>query len=162
MTRINLVPPQELMDQHLMAEWREIKMVPKALARSIRANGLDGMLQLIPPEFKLGAGHVTFFYDKGYYLKLRYNELTQELLRRGFKIDERAPLDPDGVYSVPMHINCRPLQEAWRARLYRDYRPTQAALALIRERIRQRIAEKPGFYRYCGLPIEEAAMEHAL
>ena len=27
MTRINLVPPEELMDQHLFAEFREIKMV---------------------------------------------------------------------------------------------------------------------------------------
>ncbi len=37
MTRINLVPSQELMDQHLFAEFREIKMVPKSLRRSIAA-----------------------------------------------------------------------------------------------------------------------------
>ena len=37
MTRINLVPPEELMDQHLFAEFREIKMVPKSLRRSLRA-----------------------------------------------------------------------------------------------------------------------------
>lgn len=37
MTRINLVPPSELMDQHLFAEFREIKMVPRSLHRSIVA-----------------------------------------------------------------------------------------------------------------------------
>lgn len=37
MTRINLVPPEELMDQHLFAEFREIKMVPKSLRRSLQA-----------------------------------------------------------------------------------------------------------------------------
>lgn len=37
MTRINLVPVEELMDQHLFAEFREIKMVPKSLRRSLRA-----------------------------------------------------------------------------------------------------------------------------
>ena len=35
MTRINLVPPEELTDQHLFAELREIKMVPRSLARSL-------------------------------------------------------------------------------------------------------------------------------
>ena len=72
MTRINLVPPQELMDQHLFAEFREIKMVPKSLARSIAARGVQGVLKRIPPRFTLNTGHVSFFYDKGAYLVERY------------------------------------------------------------------------------------------
>ena len=35
MTRINLVPPSELADQHLVAEYREIFMVGSSLQRSI-------------------------------------------------------------------------------------------------------------------------------
>lgn len=37
MTRVNLVPVTELADQHLFAEFRELKMVPKSLARSLRS-----------------------------------------------------------------------------------------------------------------------------
>ena len=37
MTRINLIHPSELTDQHLFAEFREIKMIPKSLRRSLRA-----------------------------------------------------------------------------------------------------------------------------
>lgn len=65
MTRINLVPPSELTDQHLFAEFREIKMVPKALARSLKGRRPRGVLEAIPKEFTLNTGHVMFFYDKG-------------------------------------------------------------------------------------------------
>ena len=37
MTRINLVPPEELSDQHLVAEYREIFMVGYSLQRSLRS-----------------------------------------------------------------------------------------------------------------------------
>ena len=33
MTRINLVPPAELCDQHLLAEHRELTRIPNAVAR---------------------------------------------------------------------------------------------------------------------------------
>jgi deoxyribonuclease (pyrimidine dimer) len=35
MTRINIIPVEELMDQHLVAEYREITMVPASLARTL-------------------------------------------------------------------------------------------------------------------------------
>jgi deoxyribonuclease (pyrimidine dimer) len=37
MTRINLVPPEELSDQHLVAEYREIFMVGSSLQRSLKS-----------------------------------------------------------------------------------------------------------------------------
>ena len=37
MTRINLVPPEELSDQHLIAEYREIFMVGSSLQRSLKS-----------------------------------------------------------------------------------------------------------------------------
>lgn len=33
MTRINLIPPEELCDQHLLAEHRELTRIPNAVAR---------------------------------------------------------------------------------------------------------------------------------
>ena len=37
MTRINLVNPSELKDQHLIAEYREITMIPAALNRTLNS-----------------------------------------------------------------------------------------------------------------------------
>ena len=69
MTRINIIEPNELTDQHLIAEFREIFMVGGSLNRT------------------LNSGHVYFFYNKGKYLHRRYQELITEMKRRGFKPD---------------------------------------------------------------------------
>lgn len=135
MTRINLVDPSELKDQHLFAEFREIKMVPKSLARSLRARGLQGVQAMVPREFTLNTGHVSFFYDKGFYLNRRYLALREELEARGINYDRASLLDPDGVYAA--HPG-----------LYNDYKPTPAALAIIRARIAEKIALKPDWYRH--------------
>lgn len=146
MTRINLVPPEELMDQHLFAEFRELKMVPKSLARSLRAamardraDPVAWVLQRMPAAYCLGAGHVSFFYDKGLYLQQRYSLVRHELRRRGIRFNEASLLDPDRVFEFD-------------ARLCKDYVPTPEALALLRARVAERIAEKPAWYRHHGQP----------
>lgn len=48
MTRINLVPPAELCDQHLLAEHRELTRIPNAVLKG--KFSLDGQ----PNEYKLG------------------------------------------------------------------------------------------------------------
>lgn len=139
MTRINLVPPEELMDQHLFAEFREIKMVPKSLARSVAARGVEGVLKRIPPTFTLNTGHVSFFYDKGAYLVERYALLRAELERRGINFNRESELDPDGTMLVTPWCG--------------HYTATPEALRIIRERIAEKIALKPHWYRYEGKPI---------
>lgn len=136
MTRINLVPPSELMDQHLFAEFREIKMVPASLQRSILARGVTGVLARIPKEFTLNTGHVYFFYDKGRYLRQRYRAICQELKRRGIQYNPDALFDPEGLMC----------QSPWNG----DYCPTRKALAVVRARISQRVAMKPHWYRFYG------------
>lgn len=149
MTRINLVPPDELMDQHLFAEFREIKMVPKSLNRSLVALGKRHilstdirreLLRKVPSAFTLNTGHVSFFYDKGLYLRQRYAALREELRRRGINFNEGSELDPDGVYGAHPYL-CN------------AYEPTPEALAIIRERIAEKIALRPHWYRYEGKPI---------
>lgn len=145
MTRVNLVPVTELADQHLFAEFRELKMVPKSLARSMRAAEARGarsheqivydVLSKCPREYVLGTGHVSFFYDKGLYLQQRYSDLRRELARRQYAFDQNSLLDPDRVFERD-------------ARFRNDYTPTPAALALIRARIAERIAQKPEWYRW--------------
>lgn len=141
MTRINLVPPEELMDQHLFAEFREIKMVPKSLRRSIAARGRDDVLRKVPAAYTLDTGHVSFFYDKGEYLRKRYEALKTELERRGINFNRDSLLDPDGVFN------------ALERNFNQDYDPTPEALAIIRTRIAEKIALKPHWYRYEGKPI---------
>ena len=80
------------------------------------------------------SGHVLFFYDKGAYLQKRYAELTAELVRRGFKFNVDAPLDPEGTMDSSPWNN--------------DYEPTEEALAIIRQRIAEKIAMKPEWYRW--------------
>nr|AAD33364.1 pyrimidine dimer-specific glycosylase [Chlorella virus] len=133
MTRVNLVPVQELADQHLMAEFRELKMIPKALARSLRTHSSEKILKKIPSKFTLNTGHVLFFYDKGKYLQQRYNEIVVELVDRGYKINVDAKLDPDNVMVDEF---------------YNDYTPTEDAFNIIRARIAEKIAMKPNWYRF--------------
>lgn len=85
-------------DQHLFAEWREIKMVPKSLARSLKARGQAGVFKFIPLEYTLNTGHVSFFYDKGAYLERRYKQLTEELQKRGVNFNPLAVQDADNVF----------------------------------------------------------------
>jgi deoxyribonuclease (pyrimidine dimer) len=132
-TRINLVPPSELMDQHLMAEFREIKMIGPALRRSLRSCKPHELC--IPEEYVLGKGHVMFFYDKGEYLRKRHGQLVEELWFRGFNIT----------------YNEFPIEYFEREILRKDYSPTPAALALIRARIAEKLAARPGWYRYKGM-----------
>lgn len=136
MTRINLAPPSELADQHLFAEFREIKMIPKSLARSIRARGVRGVLSCIPPTYRLGKGHVSFFYDKGAYLHERYYRIKQELRLRGIRFNELSAFDPDGT------MECN---EFWG-----NWNPPDEDLALIRARLAEKIAMKPDWY--CWTP----------
>ena len=72
MTRINLVPPAELCDQHLLAEHRELTRIPNAVAKG--KYHLKGQ----PAEYKLGEGHVRFFFNKLAFLKKRYDALHAE------------------------------------------------------------------------------------
>lgn len=131
MTRINLVDPDELTDQHLRAEYREIFMVGSALQRSLRSKNWPKKRKSLPPKFTLNAGHVSFFYDKGQYLHLRYLSLIEELQRRGFNPD------PERTFK----------REQWPDDLYNDWVPNEDDKNIVRERIALRISQKPDFYR---------------
>ena len=134
MTRVNLVPVGELANQHLFAEFRELKMLPKALARSLKTQTAEKIFKKIPKEYTLNAGHVLFFYDKGSYLRRRYEQIKEELIVRGYNFNHESKFDPDDVMFDPM----------WNG----DYEPDERAFAIIRERIAEKIAQKPNFYKW--------------
>ena len=131
MTRINIIPVSELHDQHLIAEYREITMVPASLKRTL--NSKVGLLkEKISKHFTLNSGHVYFFYDKGLYLDKRYTEIVNEMKSRGF--------NPDSTRVFPIQI----FKDN---NLYNDWTPMIEEQKLIRQRIQERINSKPDWYR---------------
>lgn len=144
MTRINLVKVTELTDQHVMAEYREIKMVPSSLARSLVARSEREVLARIPPAFTLNTGHVSFFYDKMQSLAQRHQKLFLELQYRGFTLDGNPYRDNLALFDGYMYTQ-----------FWGDYNPTREALRIIRARIAEKIAMKPGWYRYLGVPLTD-------
>jgi deoxyribonuclease (pyrimidine dimer) len=132
MTRINVVPPSDLMDQHLLAEVREIVRMPSYLNKSL--NSKKGFnLSEIPQQYTMGKGHVKFFYNKFYWLKKRYIRLLDECDNRGFKI---ANTD-SSIFDVEDYY-------------FGNYCPTEDSIKINIERIHERIQANRGFYKYKG------------
>ena len=120
-TRINCVPVEELGGPHLVAEYRELPRV-FALARRAAQRGTPAQ----PPAYTLGKGHLLFFYTRLGYLAKRHAELVEEMKRRGYK-----PAFPG--------INAAQYPEI-PASWWADWVPTPEAIALNRQRIRERNA----------------------
>lgn len=132
MTRINLVSPSELSDQHLVAEYREIFMVGSALQRSMKSKSWEKTIENIPKEFTLNKGHVTFFYNKGKYLEKRYHKIVKEMIKRG--------MNPDPSRKFK--------KNQWPKSLFNDWKPKEKDYRIIRKRIDEKIAMKPDWYRF--------------
>lgn len=127
MTRINVIPVQELTRQHLVAEYREL---PRVFALAHKASlSNKAWTNKQPAQYTLGTGHVLFFYDKLKWLADRHKQIVQEMLARGYK---------------PQLAEC--LCEQWCKLIpngyWRDYVPTSEAMQVNRERIADRIADK--------------------
>lgn len=118
MTRINCVPPSELSDKHLGAEYRELPRVFK-LAEAAYLRGEDW--RDYPKEYVLGTGHVKFFYTRLGYLHLRFKAIVEECQKRGRKTS---------YTSTPAVEN----SSSW----WNNWEPTPEALALNRQRIKER------------------------
>lgn len=126
MTRINTVSPKALMDAHLLAELRELTRIPNTIASGRAKVGN------IPPTYRLGSGHVSFFYDKLTWLQNRHLELIQEAKARGFKAEDRWPSN------LPKH-------------LMNDWEPTFQDYKVNMERLCDRVPANP---KYRSKPIK--------
>lgn len=132
MTRINSdLDPKLLKRMHLLAELREITMVPAALRRSLRTKTPSAIVRAIPKEFTLNKGHVSFFYDKLKFLQKRFDRLVEEMQARGYTPDTSRKVAFDGF------------DDMW----YGDWVATPADDALVIERINLRISQKPHLYK---------------
>lgn len=129
MTRVNVVPPKELCNQHLSAEWREMPRIVGELNRSLNRKSKPFNTKEIPEDYVLGKGHVKFFFDKFKFLHQRHISLTKELLERGFKLN----LTNSDVFTT--------VDTQW----YNDYEPTQNAKEINRQRIQTMMPKDPRF-----------------
>lgn len=123
MTRINCVPPEELTNPHLLAEYRELPRVFGLVRKAIERGETPGDPRN-PATYRLGAGHVRFFYPRLGYLLRRQIDTIAEMRRRGYAPNFTRP--EDLVAGIP---------EAWCA----DWTPTEEALQANRARIAERL-----------------------
>jgi len=125
MVRINLVKPQNLSDQHLIAEYNEILM----LLGYVKKHPQRCEFQ---KEYCLGKGHILFFKDKLLYLKKRHELLKEEMRKRGFKT--RKSID---ISEFPKSMR-------------KDYSPDRKAISIIKKRLAEKLRKKKDFYRHYG------------
>lgn len=119
MTRINCVDPHELVDKHLLAEYRELPRLRNAYPRKA--------VPIIPDRYCLGKGHVTFFFDKGQYLVGRHKLIVEEMKRRGFVVNY-PNLD----------------LSHWPSDAMNNWQPDSHAISTNRQRIADRLAGNKG------------------
>lgn len=120
MTRINLIPPEQLSRQHLVAEYRELPRI-FTLARKARERGEKPGDARNPRQYVLGTGHCRFFYNKIGWLCERFRAIIAEMQSRGYKT---SFIDYD-VSDFP---------DEWKE----DYHPTTNEIAINVQRIEER------------------------
>ena len=117
MTRINSgVKIKSLCDAHLFAEYRELKRIPNTITSG------KAVVKDIPKVYSLGKGHVKWYYPRLKYLHKRSDALYQELLKRGYNVEDYSSC----FQSLPPE-------------LYNDWDDTEAKPILV-ERITERLA----------------------
>ncbi len=131
MTRINLIPVEELSDQHLIAEYRELPRVVNAVINNKIAMGN------IPEFYTLGKGHVKFFYNKILFLASRYAQIFEEMCFRGF---------------CPNPVHCAyDMLEKIKSSGYCCEKPyifNDDEINVSRNRIIERLKKKPEWYKW--------------
>jgi deoxyribonuclease (pyrimidine dimer) len=132
MTRINVVPVNELCNQHMFAEWREMPRLVGNLKQSLSRKKPFSMDE-ISPSYILGTGHVKFFYDKFQFLYNRHVELTKALIDKGYDIQ------PDSKI-------LKSVDDEW----FNDWKPSNVDLKLNRQRIKDRMPENPRWGKVGG------------
>lgn len=125
MVRVNLVKPEVLADQHLIAEYNEILMLVGYVKKFPDLNG-------IPEEFCLGKGHIKFFKNKLGYIDGRHKEIKLEMKKRGFETNKKLDLKGFGK------------------QYKEDWKPMKNDFEVIVERLKWKISLKPEWYRYYG------------
>lgn len=127
MTRINVVPVEELSDQWLLAEYREL---PRILKQEHIYVG-DA-----PDKYCLGKGHVKFMVVHSLFCLNRYAFICREMKHRGFTVN--YPYD-----------DLDKLVEDKQVTLYSEpFIPDESDIQINRQRLIEKYKMKPEFYKW--------------
>jgi deoxyribonuclease (pyrimidine dimer) len=126
MTRINLINPKDLADQHLIAEYRELPRIFWAVRKKLQQNKKITVWE----KYKMWTWHVIFFYDKLWFLEKRYNEIIKECKERNFNI-KFENIDISDIPSI----------------YKKDFKPSEIDKKISLERIQEKLSSKPWFYK---------------
>lgn len=129
MTRINLVAPWELSDQHLIAEYRELPRVIKGVFNTGKA----------PNIYKLGAGHVLWAKCHEPYLLQRYKAIIDEMNYRGVKTNY--------TYDELLCFYCA-RNGAQASEIINGYSPTKEEIMMSQRRISEKYQANENLYRW--------------
>jgi deoxyribonuclease (pyrimidine dimer) len=140
MVRINLIQPKYLSDQHLLAEHTEILMLCSYIKRYPKIDGSE------PINYTLGKGHIKFFKDKILYLRKRFLYIQKEMIERGYIVKANFMDFSNNEYDS----NCN------------FYTPTEEALQIIKERIKERLFKKLNWYTYYGCCLTKEEWERKI
>lgn len=126
MTRINVVPVQELSDQWLLAEYHEL---PRVIKQDINTSDA-------PDNYILGKGHMKWAKKHSVFTLWRYHSLCKEMLYRGFKIN--YPLAELVTYYVDNGL----------IENDNDYNVTDENIHINQQRLIEKYNLKPNYYRW--------------
>ncbi|QIG69599.1 bifunctional endonuclease V/N-glycosylase UV enzyme protein [Rhizobium phage RHph_I46] len=121
MTRINLIPPSKLHPKHLQGEYYELPRILSGVRKAIE-RGRQPSDYAHLTEYRMGPGHVTFFYTRLHFLEQRFKLLISELFRRNVRINRVHLSD----YHVPIE---------W----FGTWTPSDAEIEISRQRINNRL-----------------------
>lgn len=134
MTRINCIPAEYLLDEHLLAAHRE-GLRPQNEILSGKIN-----VSKAPANYKLGAGHVLFCRKHLVWTNGMFDSVRSECLIRGFNIN---PHTSDLSDIPPVCLN--------------DYTPTKQNLRHNLARICERWRKRKKAYHWNGEIINDVA-----
>ena len=123
--RVNVgVDPKTLTDEHLIAEARELIMLPYFCNKCKET----GSMKNIPEKFTLGQGHILFFTNKVKYVCDRYLKILDECKNRNINMVNKSNK------FVPL---------CWEHGGWNNWQPDLNDLNLIISRICDRIQSSP-------------------
>lgn len=130
--RVNVITPRYLTDNHLIAEYREMKMSTYYYVRSSKSkNGIDS--SRISERYTLNGGYAYMWIDKFGYIDKRFKAILVEMKRRGFQTNF-----PELNYTdIP--------KEA-----FGDFEPNQDDIRINLDRVLERIDKQSEWYKFEG------------
>ena len=151
MTRINVVPPYSLADQHLLAEYRELPRMRSYIDKLNENGGVR--LEKLLTAYVLGKGHMLFFAPMKDWIERRYSLLVSELEHRGINLSYKEKLviprflilDNEGKEYSGQDYDVKPFLSS----IYR-HQSIARGESLNILRLKEKFKARPTFYRWTG------------